>query len=94
MRLQDSQTGEFHDTMCTCTTHEEFLDAEYRSLMNELSYDACVEFVEREGYAVEDSSCVEDYEAGYWALGFGHGEYELSGEPEFCDSAPVGCGAS
>ena len=92
-RLHDSITGKSYGTMCTCTTHEELFDPDFRLMINEMSYDACVEFVEREGYAVEDSTCLEDYEAEYWAVAFGHAEGDPNGEPEFCDSMSVGgCG--
>jgi len=90
-RLQDSRTGEAQVMACTCTTSEQLGDLDFRELINELGYDACVEFVAREGYAVEDSSCIDDYETGYFGRNFGYGE-DPAEAPAYCESATIGCG--
>ena len=92
-RLEDSETGLSYDLWCTCTTHEEFLyDEEFREWVSEMAYDACLEFVEREGYDPEHSSCTESYEEGYWDHAFGLAEHDISEDPAFCEGEPVGCG--
>ena len=92
-RLEDSETGLSYDLWCTCTTHEEWLDdEEFRVWVNEMAYEACVEFVEREGYDPEHSTCLASYDEGYWTEAFGVADYNAGEEPRFCEGEPVGCG--
>ena len=93
-RLDDSETGLSYDLWCTCTTHEEFLyDEEFRVWGNEMAYDACIEFVEREGYGPEHSTCQASYEEGYWIDNFGLADHNAGEQPRFCEGdEPVGCG--
>ena len=72
-RLHSSETGLSHDQWCTCTTHEEFLDPDYRLMINDLAYEACVDFVAREGNDLAYSTCLESHEASEWAEAFGFG---------------------
>ena len=92
VRVQDSETGDAHTKVCTCSTVEEFLDPEYRASINELAYEECLDFVTREGYDPEMSSCHEDYVEGQWAGVYGVAEHDFDGLPELCDEMPSGCG--
>lgn len=95
-RLYDSNTGLNFDRWCTCTTHEQWLgeDEPFLEWVNEMSYEACLEFVEREGYDPAYSSCLTYYEDGYWTLAFGIAEHSVVEDPEFCEpyNEPAGCG--
>ena len=95
-RLYDSSTGRNFDLWCTCTTHEQWLgeDEAFTQWVSEMSYEACLEFVEREGYDPADSTCEAYYEDGYWESNLGLAEDDISAEPEFCETAdaPSGCG--
>ena len=92
VRVRDHETGLDHTTYCTCSTTEEFLDPEYRAMIGELAYEECLDFVTREGYDPEMSSCHEDYVEGQWAGVYGVAEHDFDGLPELCDEMPSGCG--
>ena len=95
-RLLNSQTDLLHDQWCTCTTHEEWetwpLDEEFAAWVQYMAYEACLDFVTREGYDPAHSDCLETYESGFWS--FGLAMDDISEDPAFCDAGepPPGCG--
>ncbi len=91
LRLRDPGTDKTHSTVCTCATVAEAADPEFRSMMNEVAYERCLEIVEHYGFEAADSTCHEQYEADQWGRGFGFPEDSFDGDLLPCDSSVGGC---
>lgn len=91
-RLLNSETGVTQDWWCFCAEAAD-VDEEFREWANEEGYQACLAFVEREGYNVEHSDCQENYETGLFGAAYGQNRYDIDAEAPYCDELDesVGC---
>lgn len=91
-RLVDPRTGDSHTKVCTCAGPDEWLEPDYRDMINDMAYEECLSLVDLLGYDAANSNCESDWLDKHWAKAFGLAEHDFAGTPAPCEEIGGGCG--